>query len=291
MKWAQLCSSLNILWHCPSLGLEWKHLFHPCGHGWVFQICRHTEFSTLKHFKTASTFRILNNSAGVQSPPLALFIVMLLRPTWLHASGCLTLGEWPHHRAYTGHQNLFLYSSPMYSCHLFLISSASVRSLLFLSFIVPVLAWNIPLISPIFLKRSLVFPILFFPLYFFALFIEEGLLISCCYSLELCIQFAYLSLPPLPFTSLLSSATCEASSKNHFAFLDFFFFGMVLVTASCTMLRTSIHSSLGILNGLVVFLNFSLNFAINNWYFEPQWLLGLVLTDRIEYLHPWLQRT
>ena len=24
MKWAQLCSSLNILWHCPSLILDWK---------------------------------------------------------------------------------------------------------------------------------------------------------------------------------------------------------------------------------------------------------------------------
>ena len=25
MRWLQLCSSLNILWHCLSLGLEWKH--------------------------------------------------------------------------------------------------------------------------------------------------------------------------------------------------------------------------------------------------------------------------
>ena len=50
----------------------------------------------------------------------------------------------------------------MYFCYLFLISSASIRSLLFLSFIVPTFAWNIPLISPIFLKKSLVFPILLF---------------------------------------------------------------------------------------------------------------------------------
>jgi len=27
MKWVQLCDSLNILWHCPSLGLEWKLTF------------------------------------------------------------------------------------------------------------------------------------------------------------------------------------------------------------------------------------------------------------------------
>jgi len=70
----------------------------------------------------------------------------------------------------------FLYSSSVYSCRLFLISSASVKSIPFLSFIVPILAWNVPLVSLIFLKRSLVFPILFFSLYFFALFTEEGFL-------------------------------------------------------------------------------------------------------------------
>ena len=56
----------------------------------------------------------------------------------------------------------FLYSSSMYSCHLFLISSAFVRSIPFLSFIVPIFAWNVPLVSLIFLKRSLVFPVLLF---------------------------------------------------------------------------------------------------------------------------------
>ena len=57
----------------------------------------------------------------------------------------------------------FLYSSFVYSCHhLFLISSDSVRSLSFLSFIVPILGWNVPLISSIVLTRSPVFPILLF---------------------------------------------------------------------------------------------------------------------------------
>ena len=41
-------------------------------------------------------------------------------------------------------------------------SSASVKFLPFLSFIVPILAWNSPLISPVFLKISQVFPILLF---------------------------------------------------------------------------------------------------------------------------------
>ena len=62
----------------------------------------------------------------------------------------------------SGSWRSFLYSSSVYSCYLFLISSASVRSIPFLSFIVPIFVWNIPLVSPIFLKRSLVFPILLF---------------------------------------------------------------------------------------------------------------------------------
>ena len=54
-----------------------------------------------------------------------------------------------------------LYSSSVYSCHLFLISSVSVRSITFLSFIVSIFQWNVPLVS-LKLKRSLVFPILLF---------------------------------------------------------------------------------------------------------------------------------
>ena len=57
----------------------------------------------------------------------------------------------------------FLYSSSVYSCHLFVICSASVRSIPFLYIIVLIFAWNVPLVSLIFLKRSLIFPILLFP--------------------------------------------------------------------------------------------------------------------------------
>ena len=68
-----MCGSLNILWHCLSLGLECKHLFQSCGHCWVFQICCFIECSTF----TASAFRIWNSSAGIPSPTLTLFVVML----------------------------------------------------------------------------------------------------------------------------------------------------------------------------------------------------------------------
>ena len=61
-------------------------------------------------------------------------------------------------------------------------------------------------------------------------------------------SWIYHSLAPLLFNSLLSSVICKASSDNHFAFLHFFFFGMVLATASSTMLLTSVLSSSGTLS-------------------------------------------
>ena len=61
-------------------------------------------------------------------------------------------------------------------------------------------------------------------------------------------KWVYLSFSPLSFTSLLFSAICKASSDSHFAFLHFFFFEMVLITVSCTMSQTSIHSSSGTLS-------------------------------------------
>ena len=132
-------------------------LFQSCGPCWVFQIWWHITWSTF----TASCFRILNSSSGIPSPPLALFVVMLPKAHLLHISGCLALGEWSYHSGYLGHEDLFLYSS-VFSCHLFLRSSASFRSIPFLSFIVLIFAWNFPLVSLIFLRRSLVFPILLF---------------------------------------------------------------------------------------------------------------------------------
>ena len=64
---------MNILWHCPALGLKWKHLFQSCGHCWDFQIWGHIECSTF----TESSFRIWNSSAGILSPLLASFVVIL----------------------------------------------------------------------------------------------------------------------------------------------------------------------------------------------------------------------
>ena len=123
----------------PFFGIEMKtDLFQSCGHCSVFQICWHIEWSTF----TASYFRIWNSSTGILSPLLALFVVMLLKahltlnprmsgsswvitPSWLSAS-----------------LRSFLYSS-LYSCHLFLICSASVSvSVLYCAH----LCGNVPLV-------------------------------------------------------------------------------------------------------------------------------------------------
>ena len=74
-------------------------LFQSCGHYWVCQTCWHIECSTL----IASSFRIWNNSTGIPLPPLALFLVMLPKTHLTSHSGCLALGEWPHHCSYLGH--------------------------------------------------------------------------------------------------------------------------------------------------------------------------------------------
>ena len=118
----------------PLFGIGMKtDLFQACVHCWVVQICWHIECSTC----IASSLRIWNSSTGIPSPPLTLFVVMLpkahlishsrmsgfrwvITPSWLS-------GSW----------RSFLYSPSVYSCHLFLISSASVRSTPFMCFFCP----------------------------------------------------------------------------------------------------------------------------------------------------------
>ena len=173
-------------------------LFQSCGHCWI-QICWHNECSTL----TASSFRILNSSAGIPSPLLVLFVAMLPKAHLTSHSG----SRWVMTKSWSsGSQDYVL------------------------------------LIAPTFLKS--------FPFFCFLLFpciahLKKNFLISPCYSLELCIQLGISFL--FSFASLLFLGICKASSDNHFAFLHFLFFEMVLNTASCTMLWTSIRSSSGTL--------------------------------------------
>ena len=108
----------------PFFGIGMKtDLFQSCGHCWVFQICWHIECSTF----TASSFRIWNTSTGIPSPPLAVFVAMLSK-AHLTSHSRMSGSRWvitPSWLSWLWRS--FLHSSPVYFCHLFLISSASVR--------------------------------------------------------------------------------------------------------------------------------------------------------------------
>ena len=105
---------------------------------------------------TTLYFRILNNSTGIPSPLLPLFIVMLPK-VHLTSHSRMSASRWVDTPSWLLRSlQPFLYSSSVYSCYLFCFS----WFLPFLSFIVPTFAWNVLLLSLSFLKKSLVFAIL-----------------------------------------------------------------------------------------------------------------------------------
>ena len=165
VKWVQLCGvwehsfAITLLW-------DWNENwpFPVRGHCWVFQICWHIECSPL----TVSSFRIWNSSTTIPSPPLSLFIVMLPK-AHLTSHSRMSGSRWVITLSWlSGSWRYFFHSSSVYSCHL-LISSASVRSIPFLSFIVSIFAWNVSLVSN-FLEEISSFSHSIVFLYFFALF-------------------------------------------------------------------------------------------------------------------------
>ena len=156
----------------------------------------------------------------------------------------------------------FLCISSVYPCYLFLISSASVRSIPFLSFTVPIFAWNITMIFLIFLKWSLVFPILLFSSIFLHWSLRKAFFSLLAILWKSAFDWVYLSFFPLFYISLLFKAICKTSSDSHFAFLHFLFFRMVLIPLSCTMSQTSFHSSSGILTIRSHLLNLFLTFTV-----------------------------
>ena len=93
-------------------------LFQSCGHCWVFEICWHIEFSTL----TAPSFMTGNSSTGIPSSPLALFVLMLPKA---HLTSHSKMSRWVITPSWlSGSWRSFLYSSSVYSCHLFWACSA-----------------------------------------------------------------------------------------------------------------------------------------------------------------------
>ena len=220
-------------------------LFLSCGHCWVFPICWLIRCTTV----TASSFRIWSSSTGIPSPPLAFFIVMLPKPHWTSHSR-MSGPRWVITPSWlSGWWRPFLYSSSMYYCHLFLISSASVRSIPFLSFIKPIFEWNVPLVSLIFLKRSLVFPILLFS----SISLHWSLKKAFFSLLATLHSYAYIFLFLLCFSLLFFSQLFMRPPQTAvLLFCIFFFLWIVLFFVSCTMSQTSIHRSSGTLSYLVL---------------------------------------
>ena len=145
----------------------------------------------------------------------------------------------------SGSWRSFLYRTSVYSCHLFLIYSAHVKSIPFLSFIEPIFVWSVPLVSLIFLKRSLVFLILLFSSIYLHWSLKKASLSLLAILWNSAFEWEYLSFSPLLFASLLFTAICKASSDSHFAILHFFFLSMVLIPVSRTV---SVYSSSGTLS-------------------------------------------
>ena len=126
-----------------------------------------TEFSRCAGILSAelSQHHILGfGSTGIPSPPLALFILMLPKThltshSRMSGSRGVITPSW-----LSGSLRPFSQSSSVYSCHL-LKSSASVRFIPFLSFIVPIFEWNVPLVFLISWGHLYPFPFYCFPLF------------------------------------------------------------------------------------------------------------------------------
>ena len=114
-----------VVWTFLGIALLWdwnENISQSCGHHWVFKFCWHNECSTW----TAQYFRTLNSSAGISSPPLALFVVMLPKAcltshSRMSGSRWVTTPSWLFRFL-----RPFLCSCSVYTCQLFLISSVSI---------------------------------------------------------------------------------------------------------------------------------------------------------------------
>ena len=176
-------------------------LFQFWDHCWVFQICWHIVCSTF----TASSFRIWNRLAGISSPPLALFVVMLPKAhLTLHSR--MSGSRWVSTPSWLSG----LWRSFLYCFCVFLPSLLNIFCFCYVHTISVLYCAHICMKCSLgisnFLEEisGLSYSIVF--LYFFALITEEGFLISPCYFLELCIQMgiSFLFSFTFRFSSFLS---------------------------------------------------------------------------------------
>ena len=151
-------------------------LFLSCGHCWIFQIPRMLSLALSQHHLLG--FEI----AQLEFHHLPALFTVMLPKAHLTSHSRISSSRWVITSLWlSGSWRSFLYSSSVYSCHLFLISSASVLYWAHLCMKCSLSISNfLEEISCLF--HSIVF------LYFFALITEEGFLISSCHSFELCFQ-------------------------------------------------------------------------------------------------------
>ena len=222
-------------------------LFQSCDHCWLFQICWHIECSTF----TASSFRIWNSSTGIRSLPLVLFIVMLPK-VHLTSHFRISGSRWVITPSWlSGSWRSFLYSSSVYSCHLFLISSASLRSIQLLSFIVSIFAWKFHLVSLIFLKRNLVFPTLLFSSISLHWSLRKAFL-SPCYSLELCILMDISFLFSFAFHFSSFHSCLQGFLRQAFCLCAFLFLGKTIALTRRTLVGKVMSLLCNMLSSLII---------------------------------------
>ena len=132
----------------------------------------------------------------------------------------------------------------------------------------PIFAWNVPLVSLVFFKRSLVFSVLLFSSNSFHWPWRKAFLSLLAIFWNSAFRWVYLSFSPLPLASLLFSAICKASSGNHFACLHYFFLNHLSLPLynhkGFDLGRTWMSSVFPTL------FNLTLNFAIRSLWSEPQ---------------------
>ena len=184
----------------------------------------------------------------------------------------------------------------------------------FLSFIEPIFAWNIPLVSLIFLKRSLVFPILFFSSISLHWSLRKAFLSLLAILWNSAFRWVYLSFPLCLCFLFFSQVFVRPPQTTIFPFWISFSWewswslppiqcheslSIVLQALCLSDLISWIYLSLPLyncrsyLNDLLTFptfFNLSLNLAIRSLWFVPQSIPNLDFADCIELLHLWLQR-
>ena len=168
-----MCDSVDILRSCLPLGLDWKLKFSsPVATGEFFK------FPGILSVALLQSHLLVCEIAP--SAPL-VFSIVLIHKDGLTSHSKMSGSRWAIIPSWIcGYWRSFLYNSSVYYLHLFLIHSASVKSVPFLFFISTIFAWGVPLVSLIFLNISclshcIIFLFFFF---FFAFFTKVSFLIS-----------------------------------------------------------------------------------------------------------------